>query len=90
MSTYDGAYRSLKASNYRGVSKREKEQYHVIRGSFIDSHHYHGSWFEYTWLLELECDNGEITTKKLDTWEYFSELNGQKIEYDGTVFTVIK
>jgi len=70
-------------------TKKEKEVYEVLDSKFIDSHHYHGSWFEYTWELTLKDSNGDIVTKTLDTWREYAFLNGSTIVYDGTKFNQI-
>jgi hypothetical protein len=89
MSTYDDAYSTTKFPRSGVNFKKTKEVFEVIEGNFVDSYHYHGSWFEYTWDLILKNTYGKIINKKLDTWRSYGELKGKRIEFDGTIFKVI-
>jgi hypothetical protein len=89
MSTYDGAYQNRKNSSVLIIEEKIKEHYRVIKGRLIDSYHYHGSWFEYTWELTLENSKGEIKERKLDTWDDYDSLSAATIEFDGKIFKTI-
>lgn len=88
MSTYDGAYSVKNFPNHQAELKR-KQRFKVIDAKRIDVHHYHGSWFEYTWDLTLKDCLGKIVTKKLDTYKSYTTLDGKYIDYDGDVFEAI-
>lgn len=89
MSTYDGAYTTRRYSSMAIPTNKEEKVYEVLDSKFIDSHYYHGSWFEYTWELTLKDKDGKIVTKRLDTWSDYQSLNGSTIKYDGTTFNKI-
>lgn len=85
---YAGAYSTTKyTSTY--ISESKKEQYTVIKARHIDTYHYHGSWFEYTWDLDLIDSDGKLVNKQLDTWGEHKSLVGKTIDYDGNVFKVV-
>lgn len=83
---YTGAYSTTKYSPTYIPEKRIKELYIVISATHIDTYHYHGSWFEYTWDLILMDSKGNRINKQLDTWNEYHKLSGSTIEYDGNVF----
>ncbi len=89
--TYAGAYSDGKYPRPGVVTKKTLETYKVLESEFIDSYHYHGSWFEYTWKLKLIDSNGNIVEKTLDTWREYPRLetlNGRTIVYNGNTFEV--
>lgn len=88
--TYSGAYTTTKYPPECTPTKKTKEIYTVVSAAHIDTYHYHGSWFEYTWEMILTDLNGNRIIKKLDTWDTYHKLSGKVIEYDGSVFRVIE
>jgi hypothetical protein len=89
MSTYDGAYNGKNNSSTNVIEKKVKEQYQVLEAKFINSYHYHGSMFEYTWEMTLLNNKGETINRKFDTWRDYETLDGTTIEYNGNTFSVI-
>lgn len=90
MSTYDGAYTNKETNS--SVLNRKTEQFKVCGAEFIDSYHYHGSWFEYTWKLQLEDKVGTVFVREMDTWVSYkpNELIGNMITYNQTVFELMR
>jgi hypothetical protein len=89
MSTYNGAYSNRKYSSTNIIEEKMKEELQVLEGKFLDSYHYHGSRFEYTWELTLIDSEGKITIRKLDTWREYKSLSGETIMFNGDVFEVV-
>jgi hypothetical protein len=90
--TYDGAYTSNHAPSdltYMTDSKKS-EPYKVLAATRTYIHHYHGSWFEYTWRLTLSDAKGKIIKETWDTWEYTTNWIGKNIVHDGTTFKMLK
>lgn len=89
--TYAGAYSDGRYPSSSVVTKKTLETYKVLESELIDSYHYHGSWFEYTWKLKLLDSNGDIVEKELDTWRGYPKLknlNGKVITYNGITFEI--
>lgn len=77
----------------RSVSyEKEKDDgiYTVVRSTFVESYHYHGSSFEYTWDLVLRAKNGEELQKRVDTTSRYENLNGKTVELGRFGFDVVK
>ncbi|MED3976132.1 hypothetical protein P4639_22300 [Priestia megaterium] len=58
-----------------------KRRYRVTEAKFIDSYHYHGSWFEYDWEMTLELVGVKIQ-RTYSTWTEYKSLVGKVIEVD--------
>lgn len=83
-------YHHPKHSDVRYFEENKvKERYRVKESKFINSYHYHGSWFEYTWELNVENEHVKATTLKLCTWNSYKDLANKEIEYDGRLFVVV-
>lgn len=91
MSTYDGAYTTKKYPHHQPQQPKVQERYRVLEATLVDSYHYHGSMFEYTWDLKLEDADGNITQQNLDTWRDYTpeQIVNKAIEHNGTTFTLI-
>lgn len=84
--TYAGAYSDYTYPLSNTSEKKSIEVYTVLSAKHIDTYHFHGSLFEYTWELKLLDQFGNTDTRKMDTWVDYRQLAGKKINYDGNVF----
>lgn len=53
--------------------------YKVLSATFVNSYHYHGSMFDYTWKLTLTDENGEVIECVEDTLSDYDDLEGKYI-----------
>jgi len=51
----------------KGMCMTIQTTYKVVKAKLLDCYHFHGSWFEYDYELELEDENGNVTSGKYST-----------------------
>jgi hypothetical protein len=61
------------------INEEETLMYKIISANFLDSWHYHGSWFEYKYNLRLLKDGIE-EQKVLWSYDYYRDFDGETLE----------
>lgn len=67
--------------------------YTVISARQTDIYHFHGSWFEYDFQMNLKDEDGNIVSAVLSTWDnpdMHNKFIGKKIKITKGYFRVVR